>query len=522
MRKTMKNKRFIYKSLAIAMLAGLSLGSVGCSGDYLEDIDQTGTLVDTEFFKSESQCLSATASVYDIMKKYAGGFENMVTFFNAGSDDFYSGGGSATDGAGIQGFNNYTINPIIMPASYWKDYYQGIARANWVIKRIPESPVDETFKKRILAEVTVLRSLYYFELVRMFGNVPLILQPIEATDDYWNIPQAAPKDVYNQIETDILGVISDLPMTVTGGERGRITQGSARAILGKIYLFDNKKNEAAAQFAEVNGTPGATSQYGYKLLNDYNSLWLVFGVDGKPEYNKFTSESILEAVYTNKGMSDWGFWGWGNDEGNSVCIMTGPRSYSLKNVANNNAPDLVSGWSFNTATDDLYNFLKNDPRFDATILDAKKLEQEGKISYSPAFADTGYFLKKFAPYTALKSDLPGSMELNFRPNYILIRLADTYLMEAEALGASGARAQALLDAVRARVGLPSVPVSMQAIKDERRRELAGEGHRWFDLVRWGDAPSKLSTKGFVSGKNEILPIPYTEILNTAIVQNPNY
>jgi hypothetical protein len=114
------------------------------------------------------------------------------------------------------------------------------------------------------------------------------------------------------------------------------------------------------------------------------------------------------------------------------------------------------------------------------------------------------------------------MELNFRQDYIVIRLADSYLMEAEALGGTGARAQALLDAVRSRVGLPSVPVSLQAIKDERRRELAGEGHRWFDLVRWGDAPSKLASKGFVTGKNELLPIPYTELQNTSIKQNPNY
>jgi hypothetical protein len=95
-------------------------------------------------------------------------------------------------------------------------------------------------------------------------------------------------------------------------------------------------------------------------------------------------------------------------------------------------------------------------------------------------------------------------------------------MEAEALGASGSRAQALLDAVRARVGLPSVPVSMNTIMAERRIELAGEGHRWMDLVRTGRAATALASRGFIAGKNEIWPIPLKELENTKIVQNPNY
>jgi hypothetical protein len=166
--------------------------------------------------------------------------------------------------------------------------------------------------------------------------------------------------------------------------------------------------------------------------------------------------------------------------------------------------------------------MKDDPRFQATVFDLKALQAAGKADYIAGYQNTGYFLNKFLPRSSDVRTGGGAMELNYKQDYYVIRLADTYLMEAEALGATGARAQALLDAVRARVGLPSVPVTLQAIKDERRRELAGEGHRFFDLVRWGDAAAKLGSRGFVAGKNEIFPIPFRELQGTKLVQNPQY
>lgn len=498
------------------MLAGIGLGTISCNDSNLEDVKNTGTFDSENYFQNEEQSFTGLVATYDMLRKYSGGFENMVTFFNGASDDFYSGGGNSSDGAGIQGFSNYTLNAVIMPPSYWKDYYQGIAKANLLLDRIPNAKMDELTKKRFIAEAKVLRSLYYFELLRMFKNIPLILKPVLATDNYYNISQEDPAKVYAQIEADIVAALPDL-MTVASGnnEKGRITQGSAHAILGKIYLYDKKNNLAAAEFQQVNGTPGQVSQYGYKLVSNFADLWKVD--------NKFTTESILEVMHTTKGNGIWDNWGSGKDEGNTINVMLGIISYGrVSTTPNNDAPSIYSGWGFNPITDDLFNFMQGDPRLDATILNGKLLKQQNKITYSPGFKDTGYFLNKYVPRTADISTDPGNTELNFHQNYVAIRLADTYLMEAEALNGSGTRAQALLDAVRLRVGLGSVPVSLQAIKDERRRELAGEGHRWFDLVRWGDAPAKLGTRGFIAGKNEILPIPFNQLPNTALKQNPQY
>jgi hypothetical protein len=502
----MKTKKYKYLLFAIAIIATV----ISCSDEYL-DVEPKGVFLSGNYYANQEQAFAGLVSVYDVMRKNSGGFENMITMFNAGSDDHYAGGGNSSDGAGIQSFSNYSIDPIQMPLSFWSDHYQGIYRANILLLRLPVTSMDESVKTRYTAETKALRANYYFNLVRMFGNVPLILEPISPADMY-SVTQSAPAAIYEQIENDLLEAIPALPASLNlATEAGRFTKGAAQALLGKVYLYQNKNTLAAEQLAQVNGTPGQTSQYGYKLLEDFNDLWVVD--------NKFNTEAILEVVHTNVGLSGWGNWGSGSDEGNSVNVMVGPRNYLQKT---DNAPDLPSGWSFNPIVPELYDLLKNDPRFEATILDLKALSESGDAEYIAGYQDTGYFLNKFTPTKAVEHTGAGDAVLNYRQNTYAIRLADTYLMEAEALGATGTRAQALLDAVRSRVGLPSIPVSMNAIMAERRLELAGEGHRWFDLVRTGQAATKLSSRGFVAGKHEILPIPFKELENTKLVQNPNY
>jgi hypothetical protein len=501
--KTLK----IYISLLIVIFAVSS-----CSKDFIE-VSPKGQFLSENYYADKDQAFSALVGVYDVLRKNTGGFENMVSMMNAGSDDHVAGGGGATDGAGIQGFSNYTLDPIIMPASFWNDHYQGIFRANILLVKLTTTQMDVALKARFVAEAKALRAYYFFNLVRMFKNVPLILEPLNANNLY-DVVQATPAEVYAQIEKDLNEAIAVLPPTVPKAtEAGRLTKGMAQAILGKVLLYENKNSQAASVLAEVNGTPGGTSQYGYKLLSNFADLWVTS--------NKFNSEYILECSHSSAGNSDWGWWGSARDEGNTLNVMVGPRSYSKKGA---NAPDLPSGWSFNVFTQDFYDAIKNDPRFSATVFDLKALEAAGQAGYIAGYQNTGYFLNKFLPRQSDVRTGGGALELNYKQNSPIIRLADTYLMEAEALGGTGARAQALLDAVRARVGLPSVPVSLNAIKAERRLELAGEGHRFFDLVRWGDAATKLASRGFTAGKNEIFPIPVRELSDerSKLKQNPGY
>lgn len=498
-----------FKNLRILSL--LIIVFISCSEEYLE-VDPKGTALEENFYQNEAEAFSGLVSVYDILGKQSKGFENMISFLNSGSDDHFTGGGSSSDGIQLQVFSDYSISESNIATSYWNDFYQGIFRANTLLVKLPDVDMPNNTKARFTAETKTLRAIYYFELVRLFRNIPLITTPLNA-DEIYDVLQADPNDVYSQIEKDLTEAIPDLPITLdVAKEGGRLTRGAAKALLGKVYLYQNKNTEAVAQFQEINGTPGTTSSYGYSLVNNYSELWNVG--------NTYNSESIIEIAHTDQSNADWGFWGSGADEGNTLNIMCGPRGFVRKNGST--APDYKSGWGFNIITQGLFDVLNGDPRFDDTIENLQAFVDSGEVELEQSYQYTGYYLKKFMPLNSEASTGGGAVELNFKQHTYMIRLADTYLMEAEALGGTGARAQALLDAVRARVGLPSIPVSLDAVLKERRLELAGEGHRWYDLVRTGRATSALAFKGFTPGKNEILPIPLAELENTKIVQNPNY
>jgi len=499
-------------SMRFLVLVGIATLFLACGKDYLE-VEPKGTQLEENYYRNAEEAFVGLVAIYDQVGGTSNGYINKFTATLSASDDHYAGGGGPTDVNNLQVFSNNTLDPATGPqGELWDRGFSGVFRANVLISKLPDIPMEDDVKTRYMAESKFLRAYFYFDLVRFFENIPLFEEPLSAADIY-NVVQADPADVYNLIIQDLTDAVAGLPETVpVEVEGGRATKGAALSLLGKVYLQREEYALAAQQFKEVNGEPGGVSQFGYSLLPDFNDLW---DFD-----NKQNSECIFSVNHTGK--SAWDNWGCiACAEGNWLNTMSAPRNY---NRIDTTAPDYFSGWSFFVITNQLESVMQGDPRYNATIADVQALEDEGLVEYEKGYQNTGFFIQKFIPLQENVNE-GGNAFGNFDQNVYEIRLADTYLMEAEALVMSGGdlgRAQALLDAVRQRVNLPSVPVSMESIKLERRLELAGEGHRWFDLVRWGDAPEALAFKGFTAGKNEILPIPLLELENTMLEQNSEY
>ncbi len=503
--KIMKKRTIIYLSI----LTGTALGIAACKKSFL-DVKPQGTQLESNYYQSPADAFAAVVAAYNPLSwTTVSSYCPTQVLMNLASDEAYAGGGSNTDNPGMQAWNTYTLSSATpnVPPDLWSRNYTGIYRANVVLEKVPNVPgLSTALQTRYTADMKFLRAYYYFNLVRLFGNIPLITTVLQQSD-FFTQTQVKPAIVYAQIEKDLNDAIPNLPATLDPSENGRATKGAALALLGKAILYENDNTRmaaAAAAFEQVNTSPS------YHLLPNYGDVFI--------PTNKFNAESIWEIVHTSASGRDWG--SFSNDDGNVGVQMVGPRGYTGPIFESNTA-----GYGFNPLTTALVTALTGDPRYAATVANIDSLAKAGFCTYDKTgYQNTGYFVRKFDPLAKYQSTV-GVIPLNWTNDEIDIRLADTYLMEAEALvrgGGDMSKAQFYLDQVRARVGLPSVPVSLNSIYNERRLELATEGHRFFDLVRTGQAATVLASKGFQANKNEILPIPLQELNNTKLVQNPGY
>lgn len=501
----MKKKNIAY----LLICAGSLQFFAACKKSFLETTPD-GIILESNYYQNPTQAMSGLTAAYNPLAWEAGGTDNTYISklgpLNSATDECYAGGGSSTDMVGWQMWDTYNLSAAVGPqAGFWDRNYTGIYRSNVMLQKLVNVPgLDANTAARYTAEAKFLRAYYYFDLVRLFKNIPLILAPIPTNQIFGQV-QAKPEDVYAQIEKDLKDAIPNLPATVAASEYGRATKGAGNALLGKVILFENntaRMQEAAGYFELVNSSPN------YHLLPSFGDIF-------SPD-NKFNAESVFEIIHTASQNAGWGTWP--NFLANVYTQMIGPRTYTGPNY-------WAGGWSFNPIRKDFAVAMKNDPRYQYTIANIDSIVNAAPgRSYIAGYNNTGYFIQKYAPLAKYVSTT-GQAELNFPNDYIEIRLADTYLMEAEALirgGGDAGKAQGYLDKVRARVGLTSVPATLANIYNERKFELATEGHRWFDLVRTGQASTVLAAKGFKAGTNEILPIPLVELNNTKLIQNPNY
>lgn len=465
-----------------------------CNDDFVDVASQDEN--SEEFFNSEEDYQNALIGAYDLLQ---------ATYLNVmlgeiASDNTLAGGESATDVPGIQEVDDMIHFPVnAQLRDIWSWMFAGVNRANFIMEF--QNKTEFTGKEQVLAQARFLRAYYYFELVKWFGDVPLSVDKRIQFGDQFTLDRTPKADVYAQIELDLQYAADNLPSTQA--EEGRITKGAAQALLGKVYLYQDKFSLAATILDQVIGGP-------YDLVTDYESI---FEQEGENNI-----ESVFEVQYTDKEGA--GFGCLQCSEGNVAVGFNGIRNYT--------GPFFDSGFSFNVPTQEVVDeFEDGDIRKDVAILDIEAWAEETGASYFEGFEHTGYYNRK---YIARQGDLnTGDANLTNPNNYRAIRFADVLLMAAEAYNRGGIdddKAKLYLNRVRSRAELAAVDATGSALTDaiyhERRVELVGEGHHFFDLVRTNRAAQEID--GFVAGKHEVFPIPSVEIelAGSRWAQNPGY
>ena len=486
----------IQQTLLFTGLLVLSITQTGC--DKFLTVDPPYTQDVENFFQTPEDYDRALTGAYDMLQA------SFLTLWlgEIASDNSIAGGESVYDSPRlhqIDAMNHGGVNNELRNVLRWN--YTGVTRANYILEN--QDNIEFPGKAHILAEAKFLRAYYYFELVKYFGDVPLIVDRRIGIDEALQIPRSSKADVYAQIEQDLIDAVAVL--NPVASQKGRATKGAAQAFLGKVYLYQNKFTEAAATFDEV------IASGSYSLIPNYNDLFTVA--------NENNSETVFDVQYT--GLE-------GGSYGCLICLE-GNAAVGFQGIRQYNGPVYGDGNSYNLPTQELYDaFSSIDPRRNATILDIDAFiatqPNPASITYAVgAGGHTGYYNNKYIKRQG-EIGLPDN-DLTSPVNYRVMRYADVMLMAAEAHYQLGntSTAQQLINQIRGRAGVPGINVnSIDVIYKERRYELSGEGLRFFDLVRTGQAATYIN--GFVVGKHELFPIPQVEIdlAGGNWAQNPGY
>ena len=542
-----------FKALTYSALALATLSLSSCN-DWLTE-ETPGTTKVSEFFTSLSTAEAVVNAAYVPMTwEFGTTYYPEWYFGDIVSDDALKGGQDINDGADLRELENFKANSdneILL--GYYRAQWQGIQRANLAIDEIPTTRIETEgteadkqakYRDRYLGEAYFLRGFYYFRLARMFGGMPLIDYVIKSSNQ-WAQKRATMDETLNFAIDDFKRAENLLweKDKYSNEELGRATKGAAQAMLLKANLYRadylrNAGNETEAQkyFAEA-------AKWGKEVIksNQY-SLWPNY-FDNFRLANENGRESVFEIQYTEEATSDYG--GEGYTRGTMTTILQRSRSSAFGEA----------GWGYDRPTQNLYNeYEAGDARRDETIL--VPTDEQIETPAQEIYCGDRMLNRKYAMYNdGTNGGIYKLAHATRSPkNNIQIRYADVLLMYAEACCETGdlPSAKTALKEVRDRAGLSQFPYTAviqgqtvtfndnqedlrKAIRHERRVELAMEGHRWFDLTRWGIAKETMDTYmagetkeakelygTFQKGKHELFPIPSKEIDLSGIEQNPNW
>ena len=479
-------KQYLYFIFTIAFLVS------SCGKGILEKTPESN-FTPENFYKNADDAKAAVSAVYDLMNTNEFYNQGMWILSDQSTDDAEWGNGRSTANQAKNDLDKYTFTPATTTfIGLWSVAYRAINRANAAIDRLPAVTMDETLKARLIGESKFMRAFYYFTLVRLFGDVPLVLKETTSLNDL-QVTRSPTEEVYKQIIEDFSAAETALPITHSAADKGRATRGAAKSFLAKVYLTRGEWAKASTKAKEVMDL-GA----GYDLWANFADAFLIANENGKESVFEVQSNGVL---------------------GGEGSFMQGYMRPPFDRVNN------VAGFGDDPATDNLYNaYNPADKRRNLTI---KVYSSTGTPVPPSTIVFPGYVVKYLDPAATGNND--------GNNNFPVIRYADVLLMYAEALNeqaANNSDAYGAINRIRNRAGLPNLTtgLSQSAFRDsvllERRLELAFEGHRRYDLIRTKRLQSAMAAQNpaiKVEAHHLLLPIPQTERdVNPLLTQNPGY
>lgn len=470
----------------------ISLIMTSCTNDFI-DLLPTSSVSTDILYKTDKDFSDALTATYNTLQEQ---YQNFYIFGDIRGDDSWQQ---------IYKNNSQSYSDLFTTTSSdglmndtWQRYYRAIFRINTILDKI-ESLDEATIpnKKRYIGEAQFLRALSYFDLVRIFGDVPAITRPITIQESY-QIPREAVENIYNNIIIpDFSAAEGALPASYSGSDVGRPTSGAAKALLGRVYLTKGDFPRAESKLKEV-------TTMGYSLLPDFADLFDYSKTEHHSEYIfdiEYESDMGEGAIFTNAFLPNF----------SQMAQFFGIGGY---------------GEEFNNPTQGLVDlFDANDPRKEITVgVPGGYYDNDSVFVQIPSNTNQTY-TKKYFTEVPVRNDS--------KTNWKVIRYADVLLMYAEALNENGKTQEAIpvLNQVRSRVNMPGYPGTSgqaalrDAIAKERRLELAFEGVRWFDLVRTGKAYEVMKGNGMASYMT-VFPLPLSQVnlINDPAIfpQNPGY